>query len=186
MKNNLLLDNKGLFIATTISGVLSYFGVEFLHGPLSAIPGAEGSGTYFPGFVFGLLVFAPRIAAKQYRLLRQVAAVVATTLLYFLAIQVGVFLALGVHLPASVAGTVAAMLSALALCAFACWLVPMRIDRDTWRKAAIFGALGGAVLGIPTGGDTPKIVEIGVVLLGLMIWQVGVGVSLFRQSRSSK
>jgi hypothetical protein len=186
MKKNVLLDNKSLFIATIASSILSYVGVEVLHGPLSAIPGAEGSGTYFPGFIFGLLVFAPRIAAVQYRLLRQVAAVVVTTLLYFLAIQVGVFLALGIHLPASVAGTVAAMLSALALCAIAMWLVPMRVSRDTWRKAAIFGAMGGAVLGIPTGNDTPRIIEIGVVLLGLMIWQVGVGVLLFRQSRSSK
>lgn len=186
MNKNLLLDNKGLFIATTLSGVLSYVSVEVLHGPLSDVPGAEPSGTYIPGFIFGLLVFAPRIAASRWRLARQLAAVVATTALYFLAIQLGVFLAFGFGFPASLAGTAAAMLSALVLCAIALGLVPMRIDADTWRKAAIFGALGGAVLGIPTGGDTPKAIEIGVVLLGLLIWQVGVGVALFRHSTSSK
>lgn len=186
MKNNVWLRHKALFIATILSSVFSYGGVELLRGPLSWIPVAGPAATYFPGFIFGLLVFAPRIATGSCRVLRQMAAVVLTVALYFAAIQVGVFFALRLNFPASVAGTAAAMLSALALCGIARWLVPMSVDRDTWRKAAIFGALGGAVLSIPTGGATPDMVEIGVVVLGFLIWQVGVGVSLFRHSSSSK
>jgi hypothetical protein len=185
VKKNVLRDNRFLFIAAISAAILSYVVVEVLHGPLYWVPGAESSGTYFPGFIFGVLVFAPRIESEQHRWWRRVAAVAVTTLLYFIAIQFGVFLVLTLGFPASIAGTVAAMSSALALCVLARWLVPKRIVAGTWRKAAIFGALGGAVLGIPTGPSTP-ILEIAVVLLGLLIWQVGVGVTLFRHSSSSK
>jgi hypothetical protein len=186
MKNNALLGDQGVLIAGIVCGILSYASVELLHGPLSWFPGAEPSGTYLPGLLFGLLVFSPQIRATSNQPLRRVGAVVASTVLYYLAIQVGVFFALGLNFPSSLAGTAAALLGALAIGVTAHWLVPMSVSRDAWRKLAIFGALGGAVLGIPTGGGTPKIVEIAVVALGLTIWQAGVGYSLFRQSSSSK
>lgn len=186
MNKTFLNENRNVLIAGVLCAILSYVGVEMLHSLPSEILFADAAGTYLPGFLFGALVLAPRVTAAHHRLARQGACVVIGTLLYYLAIQTGVLVAVTLHVPSSLAGTVAALLGALVTCLVARWLIPMTIARETWRKAAIFGALGGAVFGISTGANASKLIEALPIVVGLIIWQAGVAVSLFGYSRSSK
>jgi hypothetical protein len=180
------MTHRSLFISGAVCAVLSYLGVEGLHRLPSELPFADAAGTYLPGFLFGAIMLAPRVAAVEYRWLRRLASALVGTLLYYLAIQVGVFFAVSFHLASSVASTLAALLGALATCLVAHWLIPVTLTRETWRKAAIFGALGGAVFGISTGPNASQWIDAIPIVLGLLIWQTGVALALFAYSSNSK
>jgi hypothetical protein len=184
--NSFWRDNRGVLIAGTVSAVLSYIGVEFLHNLPSELSFADAAGTYLPGFLFGAIVLAPRVAAASSRWMRRIACVAAGTLLYYLAVQVGVLLAVSLHFGSSLASTLAAALGAFATCFVALWLIPITLPLEAWRKAGIFGTLGGAIFGISTGADASRLVDAIPIIVGLIIWQAGVGLAIFGYSRSSK
>jgi hypothetical protein len=125
------------------------------------------------GVAFGLLVLGP----TQRSAARFLALAALSVAVYRAAVWLAVQLVSDTPVPAVAACAFAGVLGAAALSLGASAVTRAGIDRGAAARAAAWGALGGALIGFAVNAPDGSLAQIGPLLAGFVVWQVGYTVS---------
>ncbi len=154
---------------------------------LAAISGLSSWSLYFvhiylhyvlTGGIFGAFVLIPHIRSKPHRAYRAVGLVVASVLIYWVAVRLAVEQYGPLDLDYEIATVVSGIVGALLVTVATKFIAPLSVSWKLWVYSAISGLIGGLVLDFQ-GVPSPGLYQDLLAVLGYVIWQVLVCLALY-------
>jgi hypothetical protein len=179
------MTKRSLIVRTVLSGLFSYLGVVLLGLTPGGVETFRNSGVYLAGILFGVLVLSPGVLAGPGQPGRRAAAVGLSTLIYYGAVKLAMYLAMGPRIQEMISCGLAGLLGALAVAAVVALVLRRRVPAARLAEAAAAGALTGALFGVNGTFHVPNALEFAFLIAGYVAWQTAVGVILLRDGAAA-
>lgn len=135
------------------------------------------------GVAFGALVMAPFIATSSQRAARFLALMIASVLIYRIAIEAPDIILGGTQLRDFWAFTIAGTTGSVLVAITTKFLAPIQVARNYWLFTAVAGAVGGVVFSYTIefcDWDTcASVLNVGVYISGWFVWQALVCAAMY-------